>query len=172
MNQNYFSTIRQYPLSNQENLLSIWVDISTLIWTTKFIKKIAIDMLTNNDSLSILPKNKFLLYQRYLLSKLSWNLTVANLAQTWVIENLDSITIGFIRQWLDLPISATLRGIILPCNQLGLNRQLSSVKFIKLQTVLRNTLRSSKSDSIKSLWKYTSFSLSAQYDSYKIPSRY
>ena len=59
-----------------------------------------VDMLTNIDSLSILPKNKLLLYQRYLLSKLSWHLTVANLAKTWVIENLDSITIRFIRQWL------------------------------------------------------------------------
>ena len=57
-----------------------------------------VDMLTNIDSLSILPKNKLLLYQRYLLSKLSWHLTVANLAKTWVIESLDPIIIRFIRQ--------------------------------------------------------------------------
>ena len=106
------------------------------------------------------------MYQRYLLSKLSWHLTVANLAKTWVIENLDSITIRFIRQWLDLPISATLSGIILPCNQFGLNLQLPSVKFIQCQTVLRNALRSSKSDNIKSLWKSTSCSMNVQYDSY------
>ena len=61
-----------------------------------------VDMLTNIDSLSILPKNKLLLYQRYLLSKISWHLTVANLAKTWISENLDSITIRSIRQWLDL----------------------------------------------------------------------
>ena len=89
------------------------------------------DMLTNIDSLSILPKNKLLLYQRCVLSKLSWHLTVANLAKTWVIENLDSITIRFIRQWLDLPISSTLSCIILPCNQFGQNLQLPSVKFIQ-----------------------------------------
>ena len=41
-----------------------------------------VDTLTNIDSLSILPKNKLLLYQRYLLSELSWRLTVANLAKT------------------------------------------------------------------------------------------
>ena len=41
-----------------------------------------VDMLTNIDSLSILPKNKLLLYQRYLLSKLSRHLTVANQAKT------------------------------------------------------------------------------------------
>ena len=43
------------------------------------------DMLTI-DSLSLLPKNKLLLYQRYVLSKLFWHLTVANLAKTWVIK--------------------------------------------------------------------------------------
>ena len=86
-----------------------------------------VDMLTNIDSLSILPKHKLLLYQRYLLSKLSWYLTVANLAKTWVIENMDSITIRFIRQWLDLPISATLSGIIHLWNQFGLNLQLPSI---------------------------------------------
>ena len=95
MNQNYLSTIRQCPLLNQENHLSIWEKISTLKWTNKFIEKNCnpplVDMLTNTDSLSILPKNKLLLYQRYLLSKLSWHLTVANLAKTWVIKNLDSI---------------------------------------------------------------------------------
>ena len=115
-----------------------------------------IDILTNIDSLSIPPKHKLLLYQWYLLLKFSWHLTVANLTKTWVIKNLDSITIRFIHQWLDLPISATLSGIILPCNQFGLNLQPSSVKFIHCQTFLRNALRSSKSDNIKSLWKSTS----------------
>ena len=61
-----------------------------------------VDMLTNIDSFPILPKNILLLYQRYLLSKLSWYHTVANPSKTWISENLDSITIRFIRQWFDL----------------------------------------------------------------------
>ena len=101
------------------------------------------DMLINIDSFSILPKNKLLLYQGYLLSKLSWHLTVPNEAKTWAIENLNSTTIRFIRQLLDLPISATLSGIILLYNQLGLNLQHTSVKFIQCQIVLRNSLKSS-----------------------------
>ena len=43
------------------------------------------------DSLRILPKNRFLLYQRYVLSKLSWHLTVANLSKTWVIQILTTL---------------------------------------------------------------------------------
>ena len=57
-----------------------------------------VDMVTNIDSLSILLKNKLLMYKRYLLSKLSWHLTFANLAKTWVTENLDSVPIRFRRR--------------------------------------------------------------------------
>ena len=121
------------------------------------------DMLTRIDALPVLPKNKLLLYQRYILSKLSWHLTVATLLNTWVIEHLDNVATRFVRQWLDLPISATLSGIILPKNQFGLNLQLPSVKFIQCQTILRNSLRSLHHDAITSLWKSTSQSMNVQY---------
>ena len=68
-------------------------------------------MLKQIDSLRILPKNKLLFYHRYVLSKLSWHLTVADLSKPLIIENLDNVVIRFIRQCLDLPISATLSGI-------------------------------------------------------------
>ena len=86
-----------------------------------------LDMFKLIDSLRILPKNRLLLYQRYVLSKLSWHLTVANLSKTWVIENLDNVVVRFVRKWLDLPISAALSGISLPRNQFGLNLLLPSV---------------------------------------------
>jgi len=111
------------------------------------------DMLTRIDALPVLPKNILLLYQRYILSKLSWHLTVATLPKTWVIQHLDNVVTRFVRQWLDLPFIATLSGIILPKNQFDLNLQLPSVKFIQCQTVLRNPLQSSQHDAITSLWR-------------------
>ena len=69
-------------------------------------------MLKAIDSLSIHPKNKLLLYERYILSKLSWHLTVADLGKTWISENLDNIVTKYVRRWLDLPISATISSII------------------------------------------------------------
>ena len=36
------------------------------------------------------PKNKIALYSRYLLPKLSWHLTIADLSKTWVIQSLDN----------------------------------------------------------------------------------
>ena len=123
------------------------------------------DMSTRIDALPVLPKNKLLLYQRYILSKLSWHLTVATLPKPWVIQNLDNVVTRFVRQWLDLPISATLSCIILPNNEFGLNLQLPSVKFIQSQTVLHNSLQYSQHDAITSLWNSTSQSMNVQYDS-------
>ena len=131
-----------------------------------------LDMLTRIDTLPVLPKNKLLLYQRYILSKLSWHLTVATLPKNWVIQHLDIVVTRSVRQWLDLPISTTLRGIILPKNQFGLNLQLPSAKFIQCQTVLRNALQSSQHDAITSLWKSTSQNMNVQYDSYKNTSMF
>ena len=126
-----------------------------------------LDMLKLIDSLRILPKNRLLLYQRYVLSKLSWHLTVANLSKTWVIENLNNVVVRFVRKWLDLPISATLSGISLPRNQFGLNLLLPSVKFLQCQTVLRTALKSSSNDEIKSLWRSSSFGMNIQYDTHR-----
>jgi len=41
--------------------------------------------------LNIHPRNKLLLYYRYVLSKISWHLTVAGLGKTWISENLDNV---------------------------------------------------------------------------------
>ena len=86
-------------------------------------------LLKEIDDLPLHPKNKLLLYHRYVLSKVSWHFTVADLSKTWVIENLDNLVSKYIRQWLDLPISATLTSIVLSKNQFGLDLQLPSVKF-------------------------------------------
>ena len=42
------------------------------------------------------PKHKLLLYSRYILSKLSWNFTIANISKTWITEHLDSVVNGFV----------------------------------------------------------------------------
>ena len=118
------------------------------------------------NSLRILPKNRLLLYQRYVLSKLSWHPTVADLSKTWVIENFDNVVVRVARQWLDLTISATLSGISLPRNNFGLNL-LPSLKFQQCQTVQRNVLKSSSNDAVKSLWRSTSFGMNIQYDTYR-----
>ena len=70
------------------------------------------------DILPIHPKDKLLLYQR--------NWTVADLSKIWVCENLDNIVSRCIRQWLELPVSATFSNIFLSRRKFGLNIQQNS----------------------------------------------
>ena len=46
------------------------------------------DLMSNIDMKPMHPKNKLLLYSRYVLSKLSWHFTVADISKTWIIENI------------------------------------------------------------------------------------
>ena len=73
----------------------------------------------------------------------------------------------FTRQWLELPISATLSSIILSSKKFGLAFQLPSVKFQQCQRVLRSSLKSSKDESIVKIWKNTNCGTNIQYDVYK-----
>ena len=66
------------------------------------------ELLNTIDNLPLHPKNKILLYQRYLLSKIRWHLTVADLPIIWVKQNLDNIASKFIRSWLEIPAVGTL----------------------------------------------------------------
>ena len=112
------------------------------------------------------PKNKLLLYNRHVTSKISWHFTVANLSKTWVTENIDSVITKFLRIWLEIPVSGTLSNIFLARNKFGLNILLPSVKFTQCQTVCRNALKTSQNDSIKQLWNSTSHHTNIQYDRY------
>ena len=125
------------------------------------------DLLQQIDLLSIHPKSNFLLYQKYVLSKLSWHFTVADISKTWVIQNLDNTLISYVRIWLDLPISTTISHLTLSKSKFGLNLQLPSIKLLQCQTVLRNALKSSPNDNIKSLWENTSSGSNIQYDIYQ-----
>ena len=83
------------------------------------------------------------LYSRYVLSKLSWHFTIANISKTLITEHLDSAVNGYFRKWLDIPISGTLSSVFLERNKFGLNICPPCIKFTQCQTVLRNSLKQS-----------------------------
>ena len=66
------------------------------------------DMMKRIDDLRLHPNNKMLIYQRYVVSELSWNLTIAIIDITWVRQSLDSIVNQYVRSWLEFPIAGTL----------------------------------------------------------------
>ena len=113
------------------------------------------------------PRNKILLYSRYLLSKISWELTITDISKTWICETLDTLASRYIRKWLELPISATLSNVFLPRNKFGLNVILPSTKFTQCQTVSRSSLKTSINEDINKLWSITSTNKNIQYDMYR-----
>ena len=86
--------------------------ITILIWTIASIKnhlsKKLNELLDDTDRLPLYPKNKLKLFRYYVLSKLTWDFTVANLSATWVKENLDNVASRFLRRWLEIPVCGTL----------------------------------------------------------------
>ena len=125
------------------------------------------NLMNDIDIKPLHPKHKLLLYSRYVLSKLSWHFTIANISKTWITKHLDSVVNGYIRKWLDIPISGTLSNVFLERDKFGLNICLPSIKFTQCQTVLRNSLKESPNDSLKDLWKSSSCHTNIQYDVYK-----
>ena len=116
------------------------------------------------NKITLHPKNKILLYSRYLLSKISWDFTVSDISKTWICETLDGIASKYIRKWLELPVSATLSNVLLPQSKFGLNIILPSTKFIQCQTVSRSALKYSPNVDINNLWAVTSTNKNIQYD--------
>ena len=124
------------------------------------------DIMTDIDLKPLQPKNKIILYSRYLLSKLSWHFTIATLSKTWVTENIDSVVNKYIRKWLEIPVSGTLSKVYLANSKFGLNIYPPSVKFAQCQTVACNALKTSPNETIKNLWKATTDNKNIQYDVY------
>ena len=125
------------------------------------------DLMLKIDCILCHPKNKLLLYHRFVPSKLSWHLTIVDLSRTWVVENLDSVVSRFVRQWLELPIYSTFSSLTLSTSRYGINLILPSAKFIECQTIIRNALKSSPNPDINSLWADTSYGTNLQYDQFQ-----
>ena len=118
------------------------------------------------DFLDIHPRNRLLIYQRYVLGKISWHLTVTKISTTWVKENLDNIVANYTRSWLEIPINGTLKITTLSKRKYGLNFINISTRFAQCQLTFRNALKSSSSKNINKLHQVTKKGANIQADSY------
>ena len=94
-------------------------------------------------------------------------MTIADLSKTCVIENSDSIVTGYVRKWLELPISATISSLILNTSRYGITPVLPSTKYFECQTVIGNSLKSSPNFDIKAVWAENSYGTNLQYDQFQ-----
>ena len=117
------------------------------------------------NSLPLHPKNKVWLYSQYLMSKLSLHLTIADIDQTWIINNLDTLAHNYLRRWLEIPASGTLSIVMLTKSQSGLNIADIGTKFKQCQVVMRQCLKNSCNHDINHLVQVSS-DKSKQYDTF------
>ena len=83
--------------------------------------------------------------------KLSWDLTVADIDKTWIVNNIDNICRQFIRRCLKIPPSGTLDLILLFREKFGLEVADVSTKLQQCQVTVRKCLRSSLNVNIQQL---------------------
>ena len=62
------------------------------------ILEIIHDLLCTSDKFPCHPKNTLFLYHRYVLSKISLHLTIADLIKTWVVGNLDNKVANYVHR--------------------------------------------------------------------------
>ena len=106
-----------------------------------------------------------MLYSRYLMSKLSWHLTIADIEHTWVINQLYSLAHSYLGRWLEIPATGSLSIIMLSKSQFGLDIQDISTKFKQCQVVMRQCSKKSVNKDINELAQLSN-DKSRQYDSF------
>ena len=124
---------------------------------------------TNMESINNLPlhpKNKMKLYHRYLLSKISWDLTVTDIPETWLKNNVDNLITSYIRLWFEIPIAGTLEGISLPHSKFGFSFIKVSTKALKCRVNFRYKLSTSPNADIRKM-KYDTSRNNIKYDQYE-----
>ena len=88
------------------------------------------------------------------------------MGNTWVCKNLGNMATNYVHQCLDLPISTTIFSTIQTHRHFGQVFQLPSIKFLKCQTAIRSTLKSSDDEVITKLWKSTIYGRNIQHYTY------
>ena len=126
--------------------------------TKEFLEKIS--------SLPLHPRNKLLLYNNYVLSKLVWHLTIADLGLTWVKYN-------FVGLFCSLMVRNPIQRHNRYCTvikrferKFGLNIITFSTKFTQSQTSIRKRLQNSKNHDIRKIHQLTSYESNIQFDQF------
>ena len=131
---NYLGRYFDYDMDNSEHKREL------LQRTTEILNII--------DCLPLHPRKKLMIYSHYLLSKISWDLTIAELDVTWVKNTLDNLCRNHIHRWLEVPPCGTIEILLLSTKQYGINLLDISTKFEQCQVTIRKSLKESPNEDI------------------------
>ena len=124
------------------------------------------DILSIISKLPLHPEHKLDLYNRYLLSKISWHLTIADLTETWVKEVLENKCHNAFQRWLGIPANGTVDIIMLSKSKFGLNIVDVSMKFTQCQTIIRKKLSNAENEDTQLVYQLIREKSNINYDHY------
>jgi len=114
------------------------------------------NMLRITNGLHLGVQGKLKIVTRYIHSQVLFELNANDFSLTWVEQTLDANCFRFIRDWLELPISACLKELfIFPNSRGGLGFHSFKTLTEKMRIIKRNTLRMSKEQYIIQVWVET-----------------
>ena len=80
---------------------------------------------------------------KYVYSKIKWDLSIYDLSETWVKENIDSNLNRLYRKWLQFPFSANITHLHMPQNKLGLDITSAKNLYNEYKLSVRRILKTS-----------------------------
>jgi hypothetical protein len=119
------------------------------------------NILKKIDMLPLHPKYKLELYQFYLMSKISWHLTIADIEKTRIKENVDNLCHNKLRRWLEIPL---IDIVLLAKTKFGLNVIDVSTKHAQCQISFRSQLKNSTNEDARPVYSSTRSGCNIQYD--------
>jgi len=110
-------------------------------------------LLQITSQLKIRTQTKLKILSSYIHSQLLFEIKLYDFPLTWVEQTLDALCLRFMRDWLEMPVSACVQEVsTIPKMLTGLG--ISSFKHLaqKLSLTKRNSLRLSASSDIREIW--------------------
>ena len=108
------------------------------------------------DLFPINPFSKIRIIQDYVYSKIRWRLSIYDISETWIKQNIDHIISKYIRKWLQIPVSGNITHLKLPKSDLGIDFSSASDIHLQCKLSVRRILKSSKNSDIQHLYAVTS----------------
>ena len=114
-------------------------------------------MLSVTTNIKTKVQIKIKIVKQYVLSQICFELKTYNFGSTWIDQNLDSLVVKYVRDWLEMPISGCVKEMMtLPVSKGGLAIPLLKNVSDQMWLQKRNALKLSTHPDINQIWSDTS----------------
>ena len=139
----YLGKIFSFNMDNEE------VKTELVSRLSRFLKIIS--------DLNIKMQLKLKILKIFIPSQFNFDLRIYDLSYTWIEQNLDSIIVSAVKDWIELPNgSCTAEFLQLPTNQGGYGIPSMKTTAQKLRLGLRFILKHNDNNDLRNIWKQTS----------------